>query len=67
MPFCILVSRTPEKIKMVKVNSHIIPTAIAGVIIDYPIWGVKFIGWMSEATNHYYGNFATPCEPREAT
>ena len=52
---------------MIKINPHIIPTAITSVIIDHPMWGMKFIGWMGKATNHDYWDFTAPREPRETT
>jgi hypothetical protein len=56
---------TPEKVFVVKAHPHVIPTAVAGVIVDHSIGCVKFIGWMSEAADQDYRSADRPSEPRQ--
>ena len=43
-----LVAGTPEEIKVVKVEPHIVPAAVAGVVVDHPVWSFKLIGRVGE-------------------
>ena len=42
------VARTPQEVKVVEVNTHIVPAAVAGVVIDDTVRSFKFIGRMGE-------------------
>src|SRR5574343_896766 len=62
-----LMTWTPQKIKMIEHTLRIIPTAITCVMIEDPIWGIKFVIRMSEATNHHNRYSCCPGYPSKST
>lgn len=57
------VARTPEEIEMVEVFAHVIPAAVAGVVVDDTVGSGKFVGGMGEAGNHDDRDTASPGQP----
>ena len=65
MPVGTFVARTPQKVKVVKIQSHIVPTAVAGVIVDHPVRRFKLIRRMRKTGNHHHRHFAAPRQPAQ--
>ena len=61
-----LVTGTPQEVEVVKIQPHIVPTTVAGVIIDHAVRRFKLIGRVGEAGNHDHRHFAAPCQPAQA-
>ena len=56
-------TRTPEKILMVKADSGIVPAAVTGVIIYDAIGRRKFVCRVSKAADHDDGSPRRPGDP----
>lgn len=60
-----LVAGTPEEIEVVEVLAHIVPAAVAGVVVDDPVGRVELVGGMGEPRDHHDRHLAAPGHPRQ--
>ena len=65
MPVGPLVARTPQEIKVVEIQTHIIPAAVTGMIVYHPVRSFKLIGRMGESGDHHHRNLTAPCQPAQ--
>ena len=63
LPRCARVTRTPHEILMIELHAHIVPAAVARVIVDDAVRRVEFVGGMREAADHHDRRIHRPCEP----
>ena len=59
------VTGTPQEVEVVEVQPHIVPAAVAGMIIDHTIRRFKFVGRVGEAGDHHHRHFAAPGKPAQ--
>src|SRR6516165_3029644 len=62
----VLVTRTPQVILVVEAHAHIVPTTIAGVVVDDPVWRGELIGRVGETADHHDRDPSPPGQPRKA-
>src|ERR1700733_1374720 len=60
---CALVARAPEEILMVEPKPGIVPTTVAGMIIDHSVRRFELVGRVRETGNHHDRRAAGPGEP----
>jgi len=65
LPRGALMARTPEEIVVVKFVRRVIPAAVAGVIVDDAVRGVKFVCRMGQPADHHYWRPDPPSQPSE--
>src|SRR5579862_5996045 len=65
LPRRIFVAWTPQEILVIEPVAHVIPAAVAGVIIDHTIGRIKFVRWVRESRNHHNRRSTRPGEPRK--
>ena len=63
---CALVTGAPEEVEVVEVQTHIVPAAVAGVVVDNAVRCFKFVGGMGETGDHHHRNLTAPCQPAQA-
>src|SRR5271169_5818339 len=57
------VPRAPQEVVVVEAMAHVVPAAVAGVIVDHPVRRGEFVGRMGEARDHYHRRADRPGEP----
>lgn len=60
---CVFVSRAEKKIAVLEGMTNIMPTTIAYMSIEDPIWRFEFIRRMGKAGNHHNGRSCSPSKP----
>jgi hypothetical protein len=66
LPRRIPVTGTRHKVVAIKLRQRIVPAAIAGMIIDDPVWRCELGTRVGKARNHHHWRADRPGEPRKA-
>src|SRR5262249_17359121 len=61
----IRMTRAPEEVFVVEPMPHVVPAAVAGMIVDDAVRGVKFVCRMGQPADHHYWRPDPPSQPRE--
>ena len=60
-----LVTGAPQEISVIEPVAHVVPTAVAGVIVDDPIGGRKFVRGVRKSADHHHRCPHRPGKPRQ--
>ena len=62
----VLVARAPQKIAVIEAMAHVVPAAVAGVLVDDAVRRIEFVGRVGEARDHHHRRAGRPGEPGQA-
>src|SRR5574344_2768212 len=64
--FRVFFARTPEKIEVVEIATHIVPAAVTDAGILNAVRRFKLVDGIGEAGNENHRNAAAPCQPAQS-